>query len=180
MLDGGRLILDKRLATRLESASGDTLQLIFLSTEVDGLSVGVNQNGDSHAAVAGTRIERPPFVVEVIEVAQDELSMDVSVEHVDGEAITVISREEPGGRFLPAWGRTTLTALDDSASVEITPDNYNGETFTITISGGNSKTFPELSVGDSIEFEGFTIEFTNVDDDGLSIYATDPSGEPIR
>lgn len=180
MVEDGRLTLEKRLATRLESASGDVLQLIFLSTAADGLSVGVNQNGDSHPGTAGTRVERAPFVVEVLSVADDGLAMDVSVEHAEGEALTVVFREEPGGQFLPAWGPTTLVSLDGSATVDIRPDGYDGETFTVTAEGDNQKTFPGLSVGDSIEFEGFTIEFTNVGDDGLSIYATDPAGEPVR
>ncbi len=34
-------------------------------------------------------------------------------------------------------------------------------------------TFTDIGVGD-------TIEFTKVDGDGLSIYATDPAGYPIR
>lgn len=180
MLDGGQLTLEKRLATRIESPSGDVLQLIFLSTAGNGLSVGVNQNGDSHPGVAGTRVERAPFVIDVVNVADDELSMDVTVEHVAGDELTVVFQEEPGGQFLPAWGPSTLVSLDGSSTVDIIPAGYDGETFTVTVEGTNQKTFPGLGVGDTIEFEGFTIEFTNVGDDGLSIYATDPAGEAIR
>ena len=180
IVNDGRLTLDKRLATRVEAASGDMLQLIFLSTGPDGLSVGVNQNGANHPGEAGTRVEAAPFVVEVASVSDDELTMNVSVEHTSGEALAVAFREEPGSRFLPAWGPTALVALDDSVTVEIVPEAYDGENFAVTARGASERVFTDLGVGDTIEFDGFTIEFTHVYDDGLSIYATDPAGLPIR